>query len=353
MAPSKSVETTPYELWFGKKPKLSFLKVWGCDAYVKKLQPDKLEPKSEKCVFIGYPKETIGYTFYHRSEGKIFVAKNGSFLEKEFLLKEVRGTKVELDEVIVPSLILESSSSEKFVPVMPTPTREEANDNDHETSDQVTTELRRSTRARSAPEWYGNLVLEIMLLDHDKPTNYEEAMMSPDSAKWHEAMKSEMGSMYENKVWTLVDLPDDRQAIENKWIFKRKTDTDSNITVYKARLVVKGFRQVQGVDYDETFSPVAMLKSVRIMLAIAAFYDYEIWQMDIKTTFLNGFLEEELHMMQPKGFVDPKGSNKVCKLQRSIYGLVQASRSWNKCFDGVIKHMVLYRLLEKPVFTRK
>ena len=109
---------TPYELWFGKKPKLSFLKVWGCDAYVKKLQPDKLEPKSEKCVFIGYPKEAIGYTFYHRSEGKIFVAKNGTFLEKEFLSKEVSGRKVELDEVIVPSLELEGSSSVKFVPVM-------------------------------------------------------------------------------------------------------------------------------------------------------------------------------------------------------------------------------------------
>ena len=80
----------PYELWFGKKPKLSFLKV----AYVKKLQPDKLEPKSEKCVFTGYPKETVGYTFYHKSEGKIFVAKNGSFLEKEFLSKEVSGRKV-------------------------------------------------------------------------------------------------------------------------------------------------------------------------------------------------------------------------------------------------------------------
>ena len=102
-APSKSVETTPHELWFGKKPKLSFLKVWGCDAYVKKVQPDKLGPKSKKCVFIGCPKETVGYTFYHRSEVKIFVAKNGSFLEKEFLSKEVSGRKVELDEVIVPS----------------------------------------------------------------------------------------------------------------------------------------------------------------------------------------------------------------------------------------------------------
>ena len=117
-----------------------------------------------------------------------------------------------------------------------------------------------------------------MLLDHDEPTNYEEAMMSPNSTKWLEAMKSEMGSMYKNKVWTLIDLPNDRRAIEIKWIFKRKTGADSSVTIYKARIVAKGFRQVQDVDYDEIFSLVAILKSVRIMLAIAAFY--EIWQMD-------------------------------------------------------------------------
>ena len=120
-----------------------FLKFGGCDAYVKKLQPDKLEPKSKKCVFIGYPKETFGYTFYHRSEGKIFVAKNGSFLEKKFLSKEVSGRNVELDEVIVPSPEFESSLSQKSVPVIPTPISEEANDDDHVTSDQVTTKPRR------------------------------------------------------------------------------------------------------------------------------------------------------------------------------------------------------------------
>ena len=140
-------------------------------------------------------------------------------------------------------------------------------------------------------------------------------MVGPDSNKWLEAMKSEIGSMYENKVWTLTDLPVDRRAIENKWIFKKKTDTDGNVTIYKARLVAKGYRQVQGVDYDETFSLVAKLKSVRIMLAIVAFYDYEIWQMDVKTAFLNGFLKEELYMMQREGFVDPKGAKKVCKIQ--------------------------------------
>ncbi|KAK1663046.1 hypothetical protein QYE76_051205, partial [Lolium multiflorum] len=288
-APSKSVETTPYELWFNKKPKLSFLKVWGCEAYVKKLQPDKLEPKAEKCVFIGYPKETIG---------------------------------------AVP----------EDVPVPPAPATEQANDNDHETSNEITTEPRRSTRERATPDWY-DPCRNVMIVDNndEDPATYEEAMMSPDSNKWQEAMKSEMGSMYDNKVWTLVDLPDSRKAVENKWIFKRKTDADGNITVYKARLVAKGFRQIQGVDYDETFSPVAKLKSVRILLAIAAFFDYEIWQMDVKTAFLNGDIEEELYMVQPKGFVDPKNADKVCKLQRSIYGLKQASRSWNRRFDKVIK----------------
>src|SRR3954464_14911974 len=98
-APSKSAETTPYELWNGSKPNISFLKIWGCDAYVKKLQPDKLDPKADKCYFIGYPRETAGYSFYHRAEGKVFVAKHGVFLEKEFLAKEVSGRTVQLDEI--------------------------------------------------------------------------------------------------------------------------------------------------------------------------------------------------------------------------------------------------------------
>ena len=97
---------------------------------------------------------------------------------------------------------------------------------------------------------------------------------------------------------------------------------------YKARLVAKGYRQKQGVDYDESFSPVAMLKSIRILLAITSHYDYEIWKMDVKTVFLNGNLTEEVYMTQPEGFISGSGS-KVCKLQRSIYGLKQASRSWN------------------------
>ena len=132
--------------------------------------------------------------------------------------------------------------------MIPTPNSEEANDDDHETSDQVTTKPRRSTRVCFAPEWYGNHVLEVMLLDHDEPTNYEEAMMILDSDKWLEAMKSEIGSIYENKVWTLVDFPNDRKAIENEWIFLEKEFLSKEVSGRK-------------VELDEVIVPSPLLES--------------------------------------------------------------------------------------------
>ena len=121
---------------------------------------------------------------------------------------------------------------------------------------------------------------------------------------------------------------------------------------YKARLVAKGFRQRQGVDYEETFSPVAMLKSIRILFAIAAHYDYEVWQLDVKTAFLNGYVEEEIFMEQPKGFESEEGS-KVCKLNRSIYGLNQASRSWNHHFDEAICSYGFIKNADEPCVYKK
>ena len=161
-------------------------------------------------------------------------------------------------------------------------------------------------------------------------------------------MRSEMDSMSENQVWTLVEPPQGVKPIGCKWVFKKKTDMDGNVQTYKGRLVAKGFRQIHGVDYDETFSPVAMFKSIRILLAVAAFHDYEIWQMDVKTAFLNGKLEEDVYMTQPEGFVAPENAGKVCKLQRSIYGLKQASRSWNLHFNDAIKEFGFIRNEDEP-----
>ena len=171
----------------------------------------------------------------------------------------------------------------------------------------------------------------------DDPTSYLDAVKSDDSDKWQDAMKSEIDSMHVNKVWTLEDVPKGSVPIGCKWIFKKKIGADGKIETYKARLVAKGYRQILGIDYDETFSPVAMHKSIRIMLAIAAFYDYEIWQMDVKTAFLNGDLEEQIYMTQPEGFEVSGSAGKACRLHRSIYGLKQASRSWNIRFDATVK----------------
>ncbi|KAK9000628.1 hypothetical protein V6N11_081117 [Hibiscus sabdariffa] len=128
---------------------------------------------------------------------------------------------------------------------------------------------------------------------------------------------------------------------------------DGNVQTYKGRLVAKGFRQIHGIDYDETFSPVAMFKSIRILLAVAAFHDYEIWQMDVKTAFLNGKLEEDVYMTQPEGFVTPENAGKVCKLQRSIYGLKQASRSWNLRFNKAIQEFGFIRNEDEPCVYKK
>ncbi|KAK9004472.1 hypothetical protein V6N11_002272 [Hibiscus sabdariffa] len=223
-------------------------------------------------------------------------------------------------------------------------------------TDLETQPLRRSTRECHELERYGFLVTthgDVILVDQDEPKTYQEAVASPDFEKWLEAMRSEMGSMSENQVWTLVEPPKGIKPIGCKWVFKKKTDMDGNVQTYKGRLVAKGFRQIHGVDYDETFSPVAMFKSIRIMLAVAAFHDYEIWQMDVKTAFLNGKLEEDVYMTQPEGFVTPENVGKICKLQRSIYGLKQASRSWNLRFNEAIQEFGFIRNEDEPCVYKK
>lgn len=162
-------------------------------------------------------------------------------------------------------------------------------------------------------------------------------MSDINSQRWLEAMKSEMDSMYLNQVWTLVDPPKGIVPIGCKWVFKTKIGLDGKVETNKVKLVVKGYHERQGVDYEETFSPVVMLKSIKILLAITAHYDYEIWQMDVKTTFLNGYIDQDIYMEQPKGFTPKDQTGKVCKLKRSIYGIKQASKSWNICFDNEVK----------------
>ncbi|GJS11214.1 retrotransposon protein, putative, ty1-copia subclass [Tanacetum coccineum] len=154
-------------------------------------------------------------------------------------------------------------------------------------------------------------VEEHSLGDLNEPANYKAALSDPEFEKWLVAMNEEMQSMNDNKVWKFVVLPPNAKVVKSKWIYKKKTNMDGKVYIYKARLVAKGFTQTYGVDYEETFSPVADIRAIRILIAIAAYYDYEIWQMDVKTAFLNGFLEEEIYMEQPEGFIDPNHPRKA------------------------------------------
>ncbi len=137
----------------------------------------------------------------------------------------------------------------------------------------------------------------------------------------------------QNNTWELVDLPPGNKPLGCKWILKKKYKADGSIDKYKARLVAKGYRQKEGLDFFDTYSPVTRITSVRVLMAIAALHNLEVHQMDVKTVFLNGELQEEIYMEQPEGFVVPGQEKKVCRLIKSLYGLKQAPKQWHEKFD--------------------
>ncbi|GJW28759.1 retrovirus-related pol polyprotein from transposon TNT 1-94 [Tanacetum coccineum] len=319
MVPTKKVDKTPYELWYGKVPNFSYLKVWGCE-------------------------ETMGYYFYFPPENKIIVARYAEFFEKNLITQEVSGRAIDLEEIQD-----EDTSPSKITSKIPMEVE------GFEPPQKEVILIRRSKWTHRAPI---RLCLNVEAEEHslgdlNEPTSYKAAMLDSVSNKWLDAMNAEMKSMIDNMVWVLIDLPPNCKTVGSKWIFNKKTDMDGIVHTYKARLVANGYTQLYGVDYEETLSTVADIRAIRILISIAAFYDYEIWQMNVKTAFLNGYFDEDIYMVQPEGFVDHKYPRKVCKLQRSIYGLKQASRSWNKRFDEEIKKFDFAQNLDEPCVYQK
>ncbi|GJV35714.1 zinc finger, CCHC-type containing protein [Tanacetum coccineum] len=192
---------------------------------------------------------------------------------------------------------------------------------------------------------YNRMCLYIDAEEHElgdlgEPANYKAALLDPESDKWMNAMNVEMQSVKDNKVWDLVVLPYNSKTAGSKWLFKKKTDMDGAVHTYKARLVAKGYTQTPGIDYEETFSLVADIRAIRILIAITAFYDYEIWQMDVKTAFLNGYLSEEVYMEQPEGFVNPKYPNRNSKRESiPIQEKLRLSKSQGASTPAELKRM--------------
>ena len=157
-------------------------------------------------------------------------------------------------------------------------------------------------------------------LSQFEPKKVDESLQDAD---WVNSMHEELHQFVQNDVWELVPKPKGVNVIGTKWIFKNKFDEHGTVIRNKSRLVAQGYTQVEGVDFDETFAPVARLESIRILLAITSHLNFKLYQMDVKSTFLNGMLQEEVYMEQPKGFVDPHRPNDAYKLRRALYGLKQ------------------------------
>nr|GEW30861.1 hypothetical protein [Tanacetum cinerariifolium] len=243
MVLTKKVEKTPYE-------------------------PDKLEPGSIKCIFIGYPKETIGYSFYYPSKNKVLVARNVEFLENSLITQEASGSLKDLEII----------QEEDTHPSIDTSLNHKEDDLEiHEPQSDIVP-ICMSTRTRHDPD---RMCLYIDVEEHEledlgEPANYKDALLDPESEKWLNAMNVEMQSMKDNEVWFSVELPPNGKTIGSKWIFKKKTNMDGVVHTYKARLVAKGYTQTSEINYEETFSPVADIRAIRILIAIVAYYDYEI-----------------------------------------------------------------------------
>ena len=331
-SPTKANEViTPHEAWLGVKPKVNHLRIFGCSAYahISKEERRKLDPKAKQCILLGYGTATKGYRLYDINNKRVFYSRDVVFdegksgFEKEETDETDNSVAIELsDDVLVPT---------------ETEVIEQNNEPDEEELEEAPA-LRKSTRVRRPPDYYGTYVNTVKADFSPEPTTFNEAASSPDNKHWLEAMEKEMSSLKSNEVYDLVELPKDRKVVGSKWVYKRKMKADGSIERYKARLVAQGFTQRAGQDYDETFSPVVRSESLRTTIAIAVQNDMMLHHMDVTSAFLNGDLEE-VFMKQPEGFEVKGKEQMVYKLKKSLYGLKQAPRCWNMTLDQQLKKL--------------
>uniref|UniRef100_A0ACD5WKD8 Uncharacterized protein n=1 Tax=Avena sativa TaxID=4498 RepID=A0ACD5WKD8_AVESA len=346
---------TPIEVWSGSPADYSQLRVFGCTAYAH-VDNGKLEPRAVKCIFLGYGSGVKAYKLWNPETKRILLSRNVVFNESvmyhDSLPSDPSHVAIGEEGVRVQVEHLQKTVDNNAV----------VDDTHEENIDDVVvqhspTVLQQPQESIAADRPRRNIVPPRRLIEEcnlvhyalscaeqvendSEPATYNEAIASVDREKWVSAMQEEMQSLEKNGTWDVVRLPKQKKAVRCKWIFKKKEGlSPKEPSRYKARLVAKGFSQIPGIDYNDVFSPVVKHSSIRTFFSIVAMRDLELEQLDVKTAFLHGELDEEIYMDQPEGFIVPGKEDFVCKLKKYLYGLKQSPRQWYKRFDSfMISH---------------
>lgn len=359
--PNSKRKVTPFQLWNGRAPNLRNLRVFGSDCYVHvpKEKRKKLDDTAEKCKLIGY--SISGYRVINQ-KGRIFISRDVEFNEETVIAQSMQSYKInalpnseaEKLESINPGGVVKegTGTSESGSSVSnSTPSASEYTESTASETTPPITPPRRSERIQSklaesvrkineGDESQGvQLAMCLSVSIIEEPNNYEEAMNSEHKDNWKEAMDQEYQSLMKNNTWELVELPKGKKLVSTKWVYKYKSGNSSNPPRFKARLVARGFLQRKGIDFEEVYSPTLKYTTLRLVLGLALENKMHIHNLDIKTAFLNGTLEEEVYVSQPKGYVEKENEEKVCRLKKALYGLKQAPRAWNKCFYQVMNSL--------------
>lgn len=354
----------PEEVFTGKRVNLSNLKLFGSEVmvHVSVEKRKKWDRKSNKMIFVGYDEDTKGYRCIDTQTRKLIISRdvifheaiNNNIMEIADDMDIETTSETEHDDPINDSAVdttnNETPNDEPQDPDASDYYEIDESEYDHSNDKTYvpdeplpkTSGGRMTTRSQTGVRPF-QLTNFALLAEPNTPT---EAMSGRDATKWKAAMDDEIKSHTENNTWSLTKLPRGRKAIKSKWVFKIKSDDEGNVIRHKARLVAKGCAQKFGIDYTETFSPVVRYNSIRYLLAFAVQHDLHIHQMDAVTAFLQGDLEEDIYMEQPEEYQD--GTDKVCKLNRSIYGLKQAGRQWNLKLDNALKKFGLHKSQMDP-----
>jgi hypothetical protein len=304
----------------------------------RKINLKKLDSRSFKAKFIGYDDKSTAYILQEFDSKKVIKARNVIFKESEIQPFSAKETITpENPNLESPNMDFEHDRSNNGATKTPVQARVGEKKENHE-EDEVS--LPRDRRNRRPPERYGSSYTFNTIKEGNvqEPKSYEEAVNSPHAEDWKNAMQAEYDSLMDNDTWTLVDKPEDKQVLPGKWVYRVKYGANGQVDKLKARYVAKGFAQVEGLDFFETYAPTCKPETFRILLAVAAKKGLHLGQMDVKSAYLHSAIEEEIYLEQPEGFAKKAnpGRKIVCKLNKSIYGLKQAAKNWYEALTSLL-----------------